>query len=54
LESIVVDDGVTLDVGFVDRFVGSFDRWSVEVDFVVDDQQRVVGVEDVVVDTDTV
>ena len=49
----VVDNGVSFDVG---RGSAVFhDDWRpIEVDTVIDDEQRVVVVDDIVVDTDTV
>merc|ERR1719273_1882186 len=49
LHSEVVDDGVSLDVGRGSA-VFHHDRRPVQVDAVVDDQQRVVVVDDIVVD----
>ena len=49
----VVDNGVALDV---DRggTILHHHRWAVEVDAVVDHEQRVIVVDDIVVDTDAV
>ena len=49
----IVDNGVTLDI---DRgsTVLHHHRWAVKVDAVVDHEQRVIVVDDIVVDTDAV
>ena len=49
----VVNHGVSLDVGR-SRAIFHDDGRPVQVDTVVDDQERVVVVDDIVVDTDTV
>ena len=49
----VVDNSVALDVSGGGAILHN-DRWAVQVDTVVDHEQRVVVVDDVVVDTDTV
>jgi len=53
LQCEVVDDGVSLDVGGVGAVLHDH-RGPVEVDAVVDDQERVAVVDDVVVDGDTI
>ena len=53
LHGEVVDNGVSLDVGRGSA-IFHHDRWPVQVDAVVDDQQRVIVVDDVVVDTDAI
>ena len=53
LHGEVVDNGVSLDVGRGSA-VFHHDRRPVQVDTVVDDEQRVVVVDDVVVDTDAI
>ena len=53
LHGEVVDNGVSLDVGRGGA-IFHHDRRPVQVDTVVDDEQRVVVVDDVVVDTDAI
>ena len=53
LHGEVVNDGVALDVGGGGAILHN-DRRSVQVDTVVDHEQRVVVVNDIVVDTDTI
>ena len=50
----VVDGGITLNEGLVRLSIHSFNRWSVKIDLGVDDEERVVGVDDIVVHTDTI
>lgn len=53
LQHGVVDDGVAFNNGGMGTFFA--DNWgSVKVDLVVNDQKRVVSVNDIVVDTNTI
>ena len=53
LHGEVVDNGVSLDIGRGSA-IFHHDRRPVQVDAVVDDQQRIVVVDDIVVDTDAI
>ena len=53
LASEIVDSGVTFDVGGSGA-IFHHDRWAVKVDAVVDNEQRVIVVNDIVVNTDTI
>ena len=50
----VVDDDVALNEGLVRLALHFLNRWSVQVDLRVDNQERVVRIDDIVVDANTV
>jgi len=52
LHTVVVNDDISLDEGFSLWLLHNW--WAIEVDLVVDYQQRVVGVEHIVVDGHTI
>lgn len=50
----VVDDDVTFNEGLVRLALHFLNRWSVQVDLRVDNQERVVRIDDIVVDANTI
>ena len=54
LQSRVIDNNIAFDKGLVRLPICSFDRWPVQVDLRIDHEERVVRVDDVVVDWDAI
>ena len=54
LQSCAVEDDIAFDEGLVRLAIHSFNRWSVEIDLGVDNKERIVGIDDIIIDTDTI